>query len=182
MFICGGAFAGLDKIISNRIGRKGIGFSADLRGEREVEVGEILEQGLPEDLLKFGLIPEFVGRLPVISTVHSLSEADLVRILTEPKNALVRQYKKFFSFDGVELHFTPEALKSVSRRAITRASGARGLRAILETVLLNVMYELPSRSDITKCVITKETIEQSLEPTLLTSGLGKTEEQAEESA
>ncbi len=179
LFICGGAFAGLEKIVENRIGKKGIGFGADLRKREEKDIGEILEQVMPEDLLKFGLIPEFVGRLPVIAAFHGLSEDDLIRILTEPKNALVKQYKKFFEFDGVELRFTEGALRAVARKAMQRNTGARGLRAILEECLLDVMYELPSRNDIIRCVVTKDTIERGTEPTLVTSaGEYKDEESA----
>ncbi|WP_287152485.1 ATP-dependent Clp protease ATP-binding subunit ClpX [Candidatus Solincola tengchongensis] len=179
LFICGGAFAGLEKIVENRIGKKGIGFGADLRKREERDIGEILEQVMPEDLLKFGLIPEFVGRLPVIAAFHGLSEDDLIRILTEPKNALVKQYKKFFEFDGVELRFTEGALRAVARKAMQRNTGARGLRAILEECLLDVMYELPSRNDIIRCVVTKDTIERGTEPTLVTSaGEYKDEESA----
>jgi len=179
LFICGGAFAGLEKIIENRIGKKGIGFGADVRKREEKDIGEILEQVMPEDLLKFGLIPEFVGRLPVIAAFHGLSEEDLIRILTEPKNALVKQYKKFFEFDGVELRFTEGALRAVARKAMQRSTGARGLRAIMEECLLDVMYELPSRNDIIRCVVTKDTIERGTEPTLVTSaGEYKDEESA----
>jgi len=179
LFICGGAFAGLEKIVENRIGKKGIGFGADLRKREEKDIGEILEQVMPEDLLKFGLIPEFVGRLPVIAAFHGLSEDDLIRILTEPKNALVKQYKKFFEFDGVELRFTEGALRAVARKAMQRNTGARGLRAILEECLLDVMYELPSRNDIIRCVVTKDTIERGTEPTLVTTaGEYKDEESA----
>jgi ATP-dependent Clp protease ATP-binding subunit ClpX len=169
LFICGGAFAGMEKIIEARAGNKGLGFSAQIRGKKEKMDENIVRNVLPEDLLRFGLIPEFVGRLPVLTTVDNLTKEDLIRILNEPKNALVKQYKKFFNFDGVELSFTKDALEAIAEKAIHRAGGARGLRAILESTLLNVMYELPSRQDITKCVITKETIEKGLEPTLVTS-------------
>jgi ATP-dependent Clp protease ATP-binding subunit ClpX len=138
-----------------------------------------MSQVLPEDLLRFGLIPEFVGRLPVIATVNNLTEDDLVRILTEPKNALVKQYKKFFEYDGVDLVFKDEALNGVAHKAIERGTGARGLRAILENVLLDVMYDLPSRTSIKKCVITKEVIEQGIEPTLLTEGADDSESSSE---
>ncbi|MBE0446768.1 MAG: ATP-dependent Clp protease ATP-binding subunit ClpX [Actinobacteria bacterium] len=171
LFVVGGAFAGLDKIIQNRIGKKGLGFGAEIRSKGEKDIGAIMSQVLPEDLLRFGMIPEFVGRLPVIATVNNLTEDDLVKILTEPKNALVKQYKKFFEYDGVELVFTEEALRAVARKAMDRGTGARGLRAILENVLLDVMYDLPSRTNIRKCVITKEVIEQNIEPTLLTEGM-----------
>ncbi|MBC7248129.1 MAG: ATP-dependent Clp protease ATP-binding subunit ClpX [Actinobacteria bacterium] len=169
LFICGGAFAGLEKIVENRIGKKGIGFGADVRKPEEKNIGEILEQVMPEDLLKYGLIPEFVGRLPVIAAFHGLNENDLIRILTEPKNALVKQYKKFFEFDGVELRFTEGALRAVARKAMQRTTGARGLRAIMEECLLDVMYELPSRNDIIRCVVTKDTIDKNIEPTLVTA-------------
>src|SRR5512133_1373120 len=167
LFICGGAFAGLEKIIESRIGRKGVGFGADLRRIADKDVGEILAKGLPEDLLKFGLIPEFIGRLPVISSVHSLDKQALVRILVEPKNALVKQYRKFFEFDGVELEFSDDALEAVADQAILRGTGARGLRAILEEVLLDVQYDLPSRDDIRRCVITAEVVSSGVNPTLV---------------
>jgi ATP-dependent Clp protease ATP-binding subunit ClpX len=167
LFICGGAFAGLERIIENRIGRKGIGFGADVRKMEEKDLGGILEHVLPEDLLKYGLIPEFIGRLPVITHVHNLNREALVEILTEPKNALIRQYKKFFEFDGVELDFTDEALEAVAEQSMLRGTGARGLRAILEEVLLNVMYDLPSREDVGKCVITREVVLDRVNPTLV---------------
>jgi ATP-dependent Clp protease ATP-binding subunit ClpX len=167
LFICGGAFAGLEKIIESRIGRKGVGFGADLRRIADKDVGEILAKVLPEDLLKFGLIPEFIGRLPVISSVHSLDKQALVRILVEPKNALVKQYRKFFEFDGVELEFSDDALEAVADQAILRGTGARGLRAILEEVLLDVQYELPSRDDVRRCVITAEVVSSGVNPTLV---------------
>ena len=167
LFICGGAFAGLEKIIESRIGRKGVGFGADLRRIADKDVGEILARVLPEDLLKFGLIPEFIGRLPVISSVHSLDKQALVRILVEPKNALVKQYRKFFEFDGVELEFSDDALEAVADQAILRGTGARGLRAILEEVLLDVQYDLPSRDDIRRCVITADVVSSGVNPTLV---------------
>jgi ATP-dependent Clp protease ATP-binding subunit ClpX len=167
LFICGGAFAGLEKIIESRIGRKGVGFGADLRRISDKDVGEILAKVLPEDLLKFGLIPEFIGRLPVISSVHSLDKQALVRILVEPKNALVKQYRKFFEFDGVELEFSDDALEAVADQAILRGTGARGLRAILEEVLLDVQYDLPSRDDIRRCVITADVVSSGVNPTLV---------------
>jgi ATP-dependent Clp protease ATP-binding subunit ClpX len=166
---CGGAFEGLENIVKARTERKGVGFGADIRKAEEREIGEILEQVMPEDLLKYGLIPEFVGRLPVIAAFHGLNESDLIKILTEPKNALVKQYKKFFEFDGVELKFTDGALRAIARQAMRRTTGARGLRAIMEEVLLDVMYELPSRSDIVKCVVTKDTVDKGAQPTLVTS-------------
>jgi ATP-dependent Clp protease ATP-binding subunit ClpX len=184
LFIVGGAFAGLEKIIQGRSGKKGLGFGAEVKSKTEQDLGTIMSQVLPEDLLRFGLIPEFVGRLPVIATVNNLTEDDLVRILTEPKNALVKQYKKFFEYDGVDLVFKDEALNGVAHKAIERGTGARGLRAILENVLLDVMYDLPSRTNIKKCVITKEVIEQGIEPTLLTEGSDEsgTENETEVSA
>jgi ATP-dependent Clp protease ATP-binding subunit ClpX len=167
LFICGGAFAGLEKIIEDRIGRKGVGFGADIRRADEKALGEILSHVMPEDLLKFGLIPEFVGRLPVVSFVHNLDTDALVRILTEPKNALSKQYRKFFEFDGVALEFEDEALIAISEEAMKRGTGARGLRAIMEEVLLGVMYELPSRKDVSKCMITRETVLSRTVPTLV---------------
>jgi len=167
LFICGGAFAGLDRIIENRVGRKGIGFGADVRRSGEKDVGEVFEQVLPEDLLKFGLIPEFIGRLPIITSVHQLDKDALVEILTEPKNALIRQYKRFFEFDGVELEFSDDALEAVAEQSMLRGTGARGLRAILEEVLLNVMYDLPSREDVGRCVITREVVLEKVNPTLV---------------
>ena len=167
LFICGGAFAGLEKIIESRIGRKGVGFGADLRRIADKDVGEILAKVLPEDLLKFGLIPEFIGRLPVISSVHSLDKQALVRILVEPKNALVKQYRKFFEFDGVELSFTEDALQAIADQAIMRGTGARGLRAIMEEVLLGVMYDLPSRKDVRSCMVDRDVVMKGVNPTLV---------------
>ena len=148
LFICGGAFAGIERIIESRAGAKGVGFGADIRRSEDKDIGELLGQVLPEDLMKFGLIPEFIGRLPVIGAVSNLDRDALVRILIEPKNALVKQYRKFFEFENVELEFTDDALEAVADQAILRGTGARGLRAILEEVLLNVMYDLPGRSDV----------------------------------
>jgi ATP-dependent Clp protease ATP-binding subunit ClpX len=167
LFICGGAFAGLEKIIESRTGKKGVGFGADVRSLQEKDIGEIFKDVLPEDLLKFGLIPEFVGRLPVITYVHQLDDAALVEILTKPKNALVKQYKKFFEFDGVELEFTDDALRAISEQCQLRGTGARGLRAILEEVLLGVMYDLPSRKDVTRCVIDEGVVLKGVVPTLV---------------
>lgn len=169
LFICGGAFDGIDKIIQNRIGKKTIGFGADIRSNKNLEVGEILKQILPEDLLKFGLIPEFVGRLPIIVTLDALDEEALIKILTEPKNALVKQYQKFFELDNVTLEFTDDALRAIAEQAISRKTGARGLRAILEDIMMDVMYEIPTRTDITKCVITKEVVINREEPIIVTS-------------
>jgi ATP-dependent Clp protease ATP-binding subunit ClpX len=167
LFICGGAFAGLEKLIEDRTGRKGVGFGADIRRPEEKDLGQVLSSTMPEDLLKFGLIPEFVGRLPVVSFVHNLDKDALIQILTQPKNALVKQYRKFFDFDGVQLEFEDDALEAVSEEAMKRGTGARGLRAIMEEVLLGVMYELPSRKDVSKCMITRETVLSKVTPTLV---------------
>ncbi len=167
LFICGGAFAGLEKIIESRVGRKGVGFGADIRRSGDKEVGRILAQVLPEDLLRFGLIPEFIGRLPVIGAVSSLDAEALVSILVEPKNALVKQYKRMFEFEDVELEFTPEALEAVAEQALLRGTGARGLRAILEEVLLHVMYDLPSVTNVGRCVIDRTVVEDKVNPTLV---------------
>ncbi len=171
LFICGGAFAGLDKIIARRIGKNAVGFGAEVRGKHAEESAELLTQVMPEDLMNFGLIPEFIGRLPVVSAVHQLRREDLVRILNEPKNALVRQYQRFFGYDTIELVFTDDALWEIADRALERETGARGLRSIIEGALLDVMFELPSRRDVTKCVITRETISKGLNPTLVTHGV-----------
>jgi ATP-dependent Clp protease ATP-binding subunit ClpX len=171
LFICGGAFAGLDKIIARRIGKNAVGFGAEVRSKHAEESAELLSQVMPEDLMNFGLIPEFIGRLPVVSAVHQLRRDDLVRILTEPKNALVRQYQRFFGYDTIELVFTDDALWEIADRALERETGARGLRSIIEGALLDVMFELPSRRDVTKCVITRETISKGLNPTLVTHGV-----------
>ncbi|MGZ4109312.1 MAG: ATP-dependent Clp protease ATP-binding subunit ClpX [Actinomycetota bacterium] len=167
LFICGGAFAGLDKIIESRTGSRGVGFGADVRRSEDKDLGEILTHVMPEDLLKYGLIPEFVGRLPVITNVHNLDRDALVDILTKPKNALAKQYRRFFEFDGVELEFQPDALESIADQAILRGTGARGLRAIMEEVLLNVMYELPSRQDVHKCLIDRDVVLSGVNPTLV---------------
>jgi ATP-dependent Clp protease ATP-binding subunit ClpX len=159
LFICGGAFDGLEKIIQARTGKRTIGFGSDLVSARgDQKIGELLAQIMPEDLLKFGLIPEFVGRLPVIATLDALDEEALVRILVEPKNALVRQYQKFFKMDMIDLEFDAEGLRAIAQQAMQRKTGARGLRAIIEDIMLDVMYEIPSRGDITKCLVTKETV------------------------
>ncbi len=167
LFICGGAFAGLDKIIENRIGRKGIGFRADVRKSTERDDSEILRHVLPEDLMKFGLIPEFIGRLPVVGAVSHLYKEALIRILVEPKNALTRQYKRVFELDHVELELTDDALEAVAEQALLRGTGARGLRAILEEVLLEVMYDLPSRTDVSKCVVDRAVVLDKVHPTLV---------------
>jgi ATP-dependent Clp protease ATP-binding subunit ClpX len=167
LFICGGAFAGIEKIIESRIGKKGVGFNADIRMASDRDSMTVLSEVLPEDLLKFGLIPEFIGRLPVIGAVANLDQEALVRILVEPKNALVKQYRKFFEFEDVELQFSDDALVAVAEQAHLRGTGARGLRAILEEVLLNVMYDLPSRTDVEKVVIDRSTVLEKVNPTLV---------------
>ncbi|MGI6064894.1 MAG: ATP-dependent Clp protease ATP-binding subunit ClpX [Bacillota bacterium] len=176
LFLCGGAFDGIDKIIQNRISSKTLGFGAEIRGKHDKRIGEILAQILPEDLLKYGLIPEFVGRLPVIVTLDALNEEALVRILMEPRNALVKQYQKLFELDGVSLEFEMEALKAIAEEAIKRNTGARGLRSIIEDMMLDVMYDIPSRKDITKCVITKKVVNKSDKPILLSEERAKKKE------
>ncbi|TCS89454.1 ATP-dependent Clp protease ATP-binding subunit ClpX [Keratinibaculum paraultunense] len=168
LFIVGGAFDGIDKIIQNRIDTKSMGFGADIKSKNNAQIGELLKEVQPEDLLKYGLIPEFVGRLPVIVTLEELDENALVRILTEPKNALVKQYKELFRMDGVELEFEEEALRAIAQKAIERKTGARGLRSIIEETLMDIMYEIPSRDDIEKCLIKKETVLNG-KPTLVIS-------------
>jgi ATP-dependent Clp protease ATP-binding subunit ClpX len=182
LFICGGAFAGLEKIIGRRIGKNAVGFGADIRSRHDAESSELLAEVMPEDLLSYGLIPEFIGRLPVVSAVHQLQREDLVQILIEPKNALVKQYQRFFGYDSIELVFTDDALWSIADRALERETGARGLRSIIENALLDVMFELPSRKDVSKCVITKETIEKGLKPTLVTSAGAELEDEEERAA
>ena len=167
LFICGGAFVGLEGVIERRIGVKGIGFGADIQTKDQRRIGEVLREVQAEDLLKFGLIPEFIGRIPVIATLEELDEDALVSILTEPKNALTKQYQKLFEFEDVRLRFTEGALRAVSRQALARKAGARGLRSILETSMLDLMYDLPSREDIEECVINEEVIEQGAEPLLV---------------
>ncbi len=176
LFICGGAFAGLDKIVARRIGKNAVGFGAEMRSKASEESSELLGQVMPEDLVNFGLIPEFIGRLPVVSDVHQLRRDDLVQILTEPKNALVRQYQRFFGYDSIELHFTDDALWEIADKALDRETGARGLRSIIESALLDVMFELPSRKDVSKCVITRETIAKGQRPTLVTQGVAEEDE------
>src|SRR5919109_1132812 len=155
LFICGGAFANLDKVIERRIGHQGVGFGAAIQSKEQRDTGEIFEHCLPEDLIQYGLIPEFIGRLPVMSAIHQLSRDELMQILTEPRNALVKQFQRFFQFDGIELVFAEEALHSIADRALERETGARGLRSIIEEVLLEVQFELPSRRDVRKCVVTR---------------------------
>ncbi|NMA51942.1 MAG: ATP-dependent protease ATP-binding subunit ClpX [Peptococcaceae bacterium] len=167
LFICGGAFDGIDKIIQSRTGKKSMGFGADIKPKKEQKIGAILSQILPEDLLRYGLIPEFVGRLPIIVTLDALDEEALIRILTEPRNALVKQYEKMFELDGVVLEFAPEALTAIAEEALKRNTGARGLRSILEEIMLDVMYDIPSRNDIAKCILTRETIEKKEPPRII---------------
>ncbi|MGH9130309.1 MAG: ATP-dependent Clp protease ATP-binding subunit ClpX [Acidimicrobiales bacterium] len=167
LFICGGAFSGLEKIIQARVGRRGIGFRAEVRRGEEMDSGECLRQVLPQDLLKFGLIPEFVGRLHVIGAVSNLDQEALVKILVEPKNSLVKQYRRVFDLDQVELELTEDALDAVAEQALLRGTGARGLRAILEEVLLDVMYDLPSRTDVGRCVIDRSVVLDRVNPTLV---------------
>ncbi|KZN97209.1 MULTISPECIES: ATP-dependent protease ATP-binding subunit ClpX [Aeribacillus] len=166
LFICGGAFDGIEQIVKRRLGQKVIGFGADSRN-KELDQKQLLSKVLPEDLLKFGLIPEFIGRLPVIASLEPLDEAALVEILTKPKNALVKQYQKMLELDGVELEFEEEALSEIAKKAIERKTGARGLRSIIEGIMLDVMFELPSRDDITKCVITANTVREKIPPKLI---------------
>jgi len=167
LFICGGAFAGIESIIGSRIGKKNMGFGADIKTKNELKADAVLKKVLPEDLMKFGLIPEFAGRLPVIVTLDSLDEAALIRILTEPKNALTKQYEHFLAMDDVELSFDEGALKAIAHEALSRSAGARGLRAIIENIMRNVMYEVPSRGDVKKCVVTEDVVIAHKDPTLL---------------
>ncbi|BFH61075.1 MULTISPECIES: ATP-dependent protease ATP-binding subunit ClpX [Paenibacillus] len=178
LFICGGAFDGLEQMIKRRIGKKVIGFNTMTENQKDLKPGEYLGLVLPEDLLKFGLIPEFVGRLPVISTLEPLDEKTLVRILSEPKNALTKQYQKMLEMDNVTLKFEPEALEAIAREAIKRNTGARGLRAIIEGIMLDVMYEVPSRDDIKDCVITEQVVKEKIVPELLSKKENKQEESA----
>lgn len=167
LFICGGAFDGLEKIIQNRIGQKSIGFGARIESRKERDVGELLAQIMPQDLLKFGLIPEFVGRIPVIVTLEALDEKALVRIMKEPRNALLKQYRKLFDLDGVELIFEPDAIAEIARKAMEQNTGARGLRAILEEIMLDIMFDIPSRNDVARCVITRESVMGSQPPKII---------------
>ncbi len=168
LFVCGGSFAELDKVIERRVGDRGIGFGAEISSREKKDAGEWFEQVLPEDLIEYGLIPEFIGRLPVITAIHQLSREDLTTILTEPKHALTRQFQRFFEFDDIELVFSEDSLEAIANKALERETGARGLRSILEETLLDVQFELPSRRDVTKCVVTRETITQGRRPTLVT--------------
>jgi ATP-dependent Clp protease ATP-binding subunit ClpX len=166
LFICGGAFIGLDKIIEDRIGKRVVGFGGEIKKKEERKIGEILEQIIPDDLLKYGLIPEFVGRLPVVACLDVLSKEDLKRILTEPRNALIKQYEKYFEFEDVELKFTEGAISAIAEIALKRETGARGLRAIMEEIMLDIMYEIPTAKNVKKCLITREVIERKAEPSL----------------
>lgn len=167
LFICGGAFAGLENIISARIGKKNLGFGADIRKKAEIDNDAIFSEVLPEDLMKFGLIPEFAGRLPVVVTLNSLDKAALVRILQEPRNALIKQYQHFLAMDNVELDFEDAALDAIAEEALKRNAGARGLRAIIEEIMRNVMYDVPSRDDVKKCIVTEATVRQHEEPQMI---------------
>lgn len=167
LFICGGAFVGLEKIIEQRIGKKTLGFMGAKTSVDKMEVKEVLEKVQPEDLIKYGLIPEFVGRLPVVATLEELDEEALVKVLTEPKNAVLKQYKKFFELENVKLHFSDDALKAIAKEAIKRKTGARGLRAILESIMLDIMYELPSQNTIEECVINEDVIIHNASPIIL---------------
>ena len=166
LFICGGSFSELEKVIEKRVGNKGIGFGAMI-GDQE-DPGDLFEQALPEDLIEYGLIPEFIGRLPVVAALHQLTRDDLVRILTEPRHALAKQFHRFFEFDGIELVFADDSLEAIADKALERETGARGLRSIIENTLLDVQFELPSRTDVTKCVVTRESIEKDQDPILVT--------------
>ncbi|MGB1505457.1 MAG: ATP-dependent Clp protease ATP-binding subunit ClpX [Acidimicrobiales bacterium] len=170
LFICGGAFAGIEKIVEDRVGAKGVGFGADIRRPEDKDLGAIFNDVLPEDLTKFGLIPEFIGRMPVVGAVNHLERDALVEILTEPRNALIKQYRKMFDFEDVELEFTPDALGAIADEAIKRNTGARGLRSILEETLLETMYDIPGRDDVTKVVVTSESVLGTAIPEIITVG------------
>lgn len=167
LFICGGAFEGLDKIINDRIGKKAIGFGAKIESKHEIDKYKIYEELLPQDLLKFGLIPEFVGRLPIITTLRELDKESLIKIITEPKNSLVKQYKKLFELDEVELEFEKEALEIIVEKAIERNTGARGLRSIIEEIMRDIMFEIPSNPKIEKCIITEKTVKEGAAPEVI---------------
>ena len=167
LFICGGAFAGMDKVINRRLAKRTMGFGADIKKAEEKDMAEILKEVEPEDLLKFGLIPEFIGRLPVIVSLHPLKEDALVRILTEPKNALIRQYQKLLKMDQVEITFEDKAIRAIAKKAIKRCTGARGLRAIIEKIMTKVMYEIPEMKDVKRCIVTEETVLKEKEPILI---------------
>lgn len=167
LFICGGSFSGLEKIIERRINKSSVGFVSGKVPDKVEKIDKLLPQIMPEDLLKYGLIPELIGRLPVVSTLSSLTENDLIKILVEPKNSLVKQYSKMFKMDKVDLEFTEDALREISKHALQRGTGARGLRAIMEEIMLNIMFEIPERNDISKCIITREVVENKTEPEII---------------
>ncbi len=167
LFICGGAFAGLEHIINARVGKKNLGFGADVRKKEEINNDEVFGKVLPEDIMKFGIIPEFAGRLPVVVTLNSLDKAALVQILTEPRNALVKQYQRFLAMDGVDLEFEPAALDAIAEEALKRNAGARGLRSIIESIMRNVMYDVPSRDDVKKCIVTEDTVRKHCDPQMI---------------
>lgn len=168
LFICGGAFAGLEHIVNARIGKKNLGFGADVRKKNEINNDEAFAKVMPEDIMKFGIIPEFAGRLPVVVALNSLDKPALVKILTEPRNALTKQYKRFLEMDGVDLEFEPGALEAIAEEALKRNAGARGLRAIIESIMRNVMYDVPSRDDVKKCIVTEATVREQCEPQMIT--------------
>ena len=178
LFICGGAFEGLEKIIATRKDQKSIGFGADVRSAKEHNVGELLREVMPEDFIKFGLIPEFIGRVPVVVSLNALDEEALIRILQEPKNSLVKQYRKLFELDGVELDFQKDALKLIAEKSLERKTGARGLRSIMESTMMDLMYQVPSDHTIQKCVITKEAVEGTAEPEITYGEAGAQEPKA----
>ena len=167
LFVCGGTFTGLEKVVERRLTQKTMGFGAKIADKKDVNIGELLEQVKSEDLIKFGLIPEFLGRLPIITSIRELNETSLVKILTEPKNALVRQYQELFRIEGVSLQFTDEALEAMAKEAVARKSGARGLRAIMEETMMDIMYELPSKKDVIECVVGEEVVLNNEDPILL---------------
>jgi len=167
LFICGGTFTGLEKVVERRITNKSMGFGAELKKKGDKKIGELLEQLKPEDLIQFGLIPEFLGRLPVLATLGELNEESLIKILTQPKNALVKQYQRLFEYEGINLRFTEEALAAMAKEGVNRQSGARGLRAIVEETMLDIMYEIPSIENIRECVIGEEVVLKKEKPILL---------------
>lgn len=167
LFICGGAFDGIDKIIEHRIGSNSIGFEAVVNSKNDRKIGDILKQIMPQDLLKYGMIPEFIGRVPIVVTLDSLDKNAMIKILTEPKNAVIKQYQKLFEMDNVKLEFEKEGIEAIADKALSRGTGARGLRSIMEELMMDVMYEIPSRDDIEKCIITRETITDGVAPTLV---------------
>jgi ATP-dependent Clp protease ATP-binding subunit ClpX len=175
LFIVAGAFAGLEKIVSDRVGKRGLGFGAEVRSKAEIDTTDHFAEVMPEDLIKYGLIPEFIGRLPVVASVTNLDMDSLVKILSQPKNALVKQYTRLFEMDNVELEFSQDALEAIAEQAIHRGTGARGLRAIMEEVLLPVMYDIPSRDDVAKVVVTKETVQDNVLPTIVPRKPSRTE-------